>query len=229
MIHTVETVEPEAQATNVPIANPLRDVGNGNSAGWDPSVRVALSSEAPGKHTPFDAYYSCFHIAHPFVLPKRFLLDQAITDPGSMKFLLMAINYIGSLYMPETRSDELGEVAYAAACASLPNTPHSVQGLLIMSLAAFGNTTFTYHSGWLHRANTMAQEVGMHIKAFAATAPDPVAAESYRRTYWGLYWLNVCNNVFDNRQLCNLPGDVDLPCEEWEYESGVGLLSYSSF
>lgn len=146
-----------------------------------------------------------------------------------MRFLLMAINYIGSLYVPETRSDELGDAAYAAACAPLPITPQSVQGLLIMSLAAFGNTAFTYCNGWLHRANTMARELGMHSKAFTAAAPDPVVAESYRRTYWGLYWLNVCRNVFDNRKLCGLPGDIDLPCEEWEYESGVGLLSYPSY
>ncbi|KAK8008649.1 hypothetical protein PG991_011200 [Apiospora marii] len=240
VIPTVESAELETQATNVPIANPIRDVEDGISVGWDPSVHVTLNSGTPAKHTPFDAYYSCFHVAHPFVLPKRSLLDQAITDPCSMHFLLMAINYIGSLYMPETRSDELGEAAYAAACAPLPITPQSVQGLLIMSLAAFGNTTFTYYSGWLHRANTIAQELGMHNKAFAAAAPDPVVAESYRRTYWGLYWLHVCRDVFDNRQLCDLPGDVDLPCDEWgnippptslvqyDIHSALGTAEFSS-
>ncbi|KAK8072408.1 hypothetical protein PG996_005756 [Apiospora saccharicola] len=218
----IETVEPEAQAPSVPAANPIRGVEDGDPEGWDLSARITPSSGASRKHTPFDAYYQCFHIAHPFILPKRFLLDQAIADPCSMHFLLMAINYIGSLYMPETRSDELGDAAYAAACAPLPITPQSVQGLLIMSLAAFGNTTSKYYSGWLHRANIMVQELEMHYKAFAATASVPVVAESYRRTYWGLYWLNSAMRP---------PGNVDLPCEEWEYESGniphpVSLAQY---
>ncbi|KAK8016346.1 hypothetical protein PG993_014535 [Apiospora rasikravindrae] len=216
-IPTRRSIEPEAQ---VPAVNPGCNVEDGNLMGWAPSTRITPGSEAPGKNTPLDTYYTCFHAAHPFILPKQFLMIQAITDPSSTHFLLMAINYIGSLYMPETRSDELGNAAYAAACASLPMTPQSVQGLLIMSLAAFGNASFTYYSGWLHRATAMAQELGMHKKAFATTAPDPVVAESYRRTYWGLYWLDVCHNLFETKVLCDIPGDVDLPCEEWEYESG---------
>ncbi|KAK8074849.1 hypothetical protein PG997_009512 [Apiospora hydei] len=216
-IPTIGRIEPEAQ---IPAVNPVCDVEDGKLVGWAPSTRITPGSEALGKTTPLDAYYTCFHAAHPFILPKRFLVDQAITDPSRMHFLLMAINYIGSLYMPETQSGELGNTAYAAACAPLPMTPQSVQGLLIMSFAAFGNTSFTYYKGWLHRANTMAQELGMHKKAFAAEAPDPVVAESYRRTYWGLYWLYVCYNLFETKVLCDIPGDVDLPCEEWEYESG---------
>ncbi|KAK8064902.1 importin-beta domain-containing protein [Apiospora phragmitis] len=212
----IETIGPEAR---VPRVNPTCNVEDGNLMSWAPSVCITPGSGAYGKHRPLDFYYSCFHVAHPFILPQRFLLKQGIADPSSMHFLLMAINYIGSLYSGY-RSDELRDAAYAAACALLPITPQSVQGLLIMSLAAFGNATFTYHSGWLHRANTMAQELGMHKKGFAAAAPDSVVAESYRRTYWGLYWLDVCRNIFETKSLCDLPGDVDLPCEEWEYESG---------
>ncbi|KAK6860117.1 importin-beta domain-containing protein [Apiospora arundinis] len=195
---------------------------NSNSLGWSLPARNAPGSGAPPENpTSLDAYYNCFHVAHPFILPKRYLMKEAMVNSGSTQFLLTVINYIGALYASEIRSDELRDAAYAAACAPLPITPQSVQGLLIMSLAALGNDALTYYGGWLNRANTMAQNLGMHKKLFAATTPDPVIAESYRRTYWGLYWLNVCrNNFFEKQCLGDLQGDVDLPCEEWEYESG---------
>ncbi|KAK6820594.1 hypothetical protein PG987_014994 [Apiospora arundinis] len=222
-----DTLEPKVHVTKTPPVNQMSTAADSNSLGWSLPARNAPGSGAPPETpTSLDAYYNCFHVAHPFILPKRYLMKEAMVNSGSTQFLLTVINYIGALYASEIRSDELRDAAYAAACAPLPITPQSVQGLLIMSLAALGNDALTYYGGWLNRANTMAQNLGMHKKLFAATTPDPVIAESYRRTYWGLYWLNVCrNNFFEKQCLGDLQGDVDLPCEEWEYESGVDLVN----
>lgn len=220
-IDAIDTINPEARLLEASAINPTSSSEEGNSVGWSLSARNTPGSGAPKTPGPLDAYYSCFHVAHPFILPRCVLLKQFVANPVSMDFLLIAINYIGSLYAPGAQSDELRNAAYAAACAPLPITPQSVQGLLVMSLAAFGNATLAYHSGWLHRANTIALELGMHRKAFAATTPDPVIAENYRRTYWGLYWLNICRSLIEKQDFGDLLGDVDLPCEEWEYESGV--------
>jgi hypothetical protein len=64
----------------------------------------------------------------------------------------------------------------------------------------------------------------MQHKAFADAEPDPVMAESHRRIFWALYIYDsfrateLCETTFG---LYDVPITTDIPCEEWEYESGV--------
>ncbi|KAK8103909.1 uncharacterized protein PG998_010942 [Apiospora kogelbergensis] len=116
-IDAIDTINPEARLLEASAINPTSSSEEGNSVGWSLSARNTPGSGAPKTPGPLDAYYSCFHVAHPFILPRCVLLKQFVANPVSMDFLLIAINYIGSLYAPGAQSDELRNAAYAAACA----------------------------------------------------------------------------------------------------------------
>ncbi|KAI0126510.1 hypothetical protein BJ170DRAFT_628962 [Xylariales sp. AK1849] len=175
------------------------------------------------ENSSLNAYFTYFHPSHSVLLPKRFFLKHAESYPTSMDFLLSVVKFMGSLYLSRVSSEELREAAFAAACGPLPMTPQSVQGLLILSIAALGEMKIEYQNGWMNRAISMALEIGMQHKVYADTTSDPVLAESYRRTYWGLFTQDCvrdardCMNATPLHELLN---GVDLPCEEWEYDTG---------
>ncbi|ORY55458.1 uncharacterized protein BCR38DRAFT_124402 [Pseudomassariella vexata] len=170
-----------------------------------------------------DAYYKYFQPNHPWLPPKRVFVQHVKSDPHSMDFLLAVMRFVGSLYLPHVLSDDLRDGAYASACGTLPMTPQTVQGLLILGVVAFGESKLEYHAGWTNRAVSTALDIGMQRKDFAEAASDPVIAESYRRTYWGLYFQDTLRRTRQRERgtpLCEIACSVDLPCEEWEFESG---------
>ncbi|KAH8205010.1 hypothetical protein TruAng_000893 [Truncatella angustata] len=204
------------------ISEPLYILDNDGAAG-----PRAMSSDASPSSTsdedPFvAAYYAYFHPAHSTMLPKHRFLEYLEHDPEPMQFLISAVKFVGSLYLPRVPAVALRQAAFSAACGPLPVTPQSVSGLLILSIAALGETEFGYQSGWTERAISMALEIGMQHKTFAGATSDPILAESHRRTYWGLYLLDSLRAGCEPGHKPLLPGpvgDVDLPCEEWEYDS----------
>lgn len=172
------------------------------------------------------SYYTYFHPSHSLFLPKHHFLKYLELNPEPMTFLLEAMRFVGSLYVAHPRTEELRDTAFSAACGPLPMTPQSVLGLLILSVAAVGEMKLDYQNGWTDRAISIALQIGMQHKAFADTTSDPVVAECYRRAYWGLYILDcmrIGRNPTDKISLDERHGDVDLPCEEWEYDAGVRI------
>ncbi|OHE93706.1 hypothetical protein CORC01_11023 [Colletotrichum orchidophilum] len=112
----------------------------------------------------------------------------------------------------------------------------TVQGLLVLSVAAFGEGRMDLSAGWMDAATQMALDLGMQDKAFADAASDPFMAESSRRTYWALYWQGNMRAMREDSPTFMLSGVVastELPCEEWEYQSGeipqpLSLKNYSA-
>ncbi|KAI1448692.1 hypothetical protein F5Y02DRAFT_278459 [Annulohypoxylon stygium] len=199
----------------------LHDLPSGWSVNSAPSTASSTKNE---KELLVDLFYNYFHPGHPCLPPKRFFYNHVEADPDSYHFLLSVINFCGSLYTDQIPSEDLREVAYSAACASLPFTVQSVQGLLILSIAAFGEMKFEHHTGWANRAATIAIELGMNQKTFADRTSDSVLAESYRRTWWCLTFQDSVRHLGDvgsTLSITDVDSDVDLPCEEWEYESGI--------
>ncbi|KAH9906513.1 hypothetical protein F4778DRAFT_654113 [Xylariomycetidae sp. FL2044] len=169
-------------------------------------------------------YYTYFHPNLPCLPPKKFFLLHMNSDPNPYQFLLSVIRFCGSLFADRIPSEDLREVAFSAACGQLPFTVQSVQGLVLLSVAAIGEHRSEFAVGWTNRAATMAMEIDLHRKSFADSAPDPVLAESYRRTWWIVSNLSAVQPVQTGGQIStpvfeNV--DVDLPCEEWEYDSGA--------
>ncbi len=77
----------------------------------------------------------------------------------------------------------------------------------------------------------MAIDLGMHRKAFADRASDPVWAESYRRTWWYIKFQGMIRRVNETEPVVetyDVESDVDIPySEEWEYQSGVGVQFFT--
>jgi hypothetical protein len=98
------------------------------------------------------------------------------------------MQYIGSLYASDTSSTEL----HAAAMSQLdmPNLPpngFTVQMLLMTAIATHSDAELERGRVILDRAIFLALEIKMNSRTFAAMERDPVLAESWRRTFWGLY------------------------------------------
>ncbi|KAH8682394.1 hypothetical protein BX600DRAFT_505993 [Xylariales sp. PMI_506] len=188
---------------------------------WHPEPK--RSPSVGEENVLLNAYFRNFHPTHPVVLPKRYFLDQIDSMPDSMHFLLAVMNFVGSLYLPNSSTEELRESAFVAACGPLPMTAQSVQGLLIMGIVAVGEMKFEYQNGWTNKAISIALEIGMQHKSFADNATSPILAECYRRVYWSLYFLDCARGIRDCKTVISLhdvASDVELPCEEWEYSSG---------
>ncbi|GKT43205.1 uncharacterized protein ColSpa_03386 [Colletotrichum spaethianum] len=178
----------------------------------------------------FDLYFTNFHDAHPWLLPKSQLLHRIRSDPEPFHFLASCIAYVGSLFSRAISSEELREKAFSLASGGLPMTCWTIQGLLVLSVAALGESRMDLSAGWMDTATQMALDLGMQEKAFADTESDPFMAESFRRTYWALYWHGNMRAMRENSPTFTLFGVVattELPCEEWEYQSGEIPPSFS--
>ncbi|KAI8626659.1 hypothetical protein F5Y19DRAFT_217424 [Xylariaceae sp. FL1651] len=190
--------------------------------GWTKSQKPNSTTNADG--TLISTFFDNFHLGHPVLPPKKYILKYIELDPNAYHFLLSVIEFCGSLYDKQQPSEDLREAAYSAACGPLPFTAQSVQGLHLLSIVAFGEIKFPYHISFADRALTMAVELGMHRKSFADGTLDPILAESYRRTWWYLKYQNLIRRVTEVEaavDITDIESDVDLPCsEEWEYQSG---------
>ncbi|TGO36565.1 hypothetical protein BHYA_0121g00260 [Botrytis hyacinthi] len=167
---------------------------------------------------------SFFHKAHPYIMPKPHFLSRLESDPDSLNDLMSVMQYIGSLYAPDFPSAELRAIAVNQLdLVSLPQTGFSVQTLLLLAIAVHAQDERQRARAILDRNICMALELGMNHRAFAEMERDPVLAESWRRTFWGLY---VLDGVFSGIArassfiLSAIETQVDLPCEDYEYESG---------
>ncbi|KAJ4312779.1 hypothetical protein N0V84_009756 [Fusarium piperis] len=171
----------------------------------------------------FDLYYVNFHPTHSWLPPKNTLSRLIEKIPDDFKFTMAMILYVGSMYADGVDNTSLRQEAYEMASGELPETVWSVQALLSMCIAAFGEQHDNYCGLWFDRARDLALRLGLQHKSFADAEEDPVLAESYRRTYWALYTQGSLRTVREHLghwQLYQTEATTELPCEEWEYESG---------
>ena len=221
-IEPARTFWPTSQMSNFHV--PIRFL-NDLPAGWSLSRKqLADTSSVSATITLLDTYYTNFYDSHPFTLPKHYMIAHISTAPNDVQFLISVFCYIGSLFEAGISSDELRDSAFNQACGPLPPTVYNVQGLLILALAAGGEGRKDLYNAWHDRAVQTALDLGMQHRSFADAEPDPVVGESHRRTYWALYlydcWRAVSRQLPSFR-LYNVPVTADIPCEEWEYQSGV--------
>ncbi|TDZ66089.1 hypothetical protein CTRI78_v003253 [Colletotrichum trifolii] len=206
--------------------------------GWSMRRDVQLSDPRAASPTAFlfDLYFANFHDTHPWLLPKPQLLSHVGADPQPFQFLASCIAFVGSLFSNAISSEELREKAFSLASGSLPMTPWTVQGLLVLSVAAFGENRTDLSGGWMDAATQMALDLGLHKRSFADAEPDAFVAESFRRTYWALYFhgnMRAMREDSASFTLFRVPATTGLPCEEWEYQSGdipeaLSLAQYDS-
>lgn len=122
------------------------------------------------------------------MLPRYYFFNRLENDPESLKHLRAVIQYIGSLYAPDILSAEHRELALGQL--DLPNLPvngFTVQTLLLTAIVLHCDDEMDRAREVLDRAIYLALELRMNSREFASLEPDPVLAESWRRTYWGLF------------------------------------------
>lgn len=98
------------------------------------------------------------------------------------------MQYIGSIFVPEISSPDFRDLAIGQLdSSSLPSNGFNVLALLLAAIATHSQDLLDQGRAFLDRAIYMALDLKMNSRMFANMEYDPVLAECWRRTYWGLY------------------------------------------
>lgn len=181
-----------------------------------------------------ELYFDNFWPPFPVVLPLSRLQTRRLEGSHGMTVLLSVLHWIGSMYAPWVLSDPYYEAAVKAVDPlTLAHTPFNVQALMMFALGQFHCNLKGEARKTLSVATTIALALGMNERAFAQaySGGDPVLAESWRRTYYMLCLVDQHFAVVTNTPfypLLSVPNNVDLPCDDEYYESGVRQMSTPS-
>lgn len=181
-----------------------------------------------------DSYYEYFHNSHPFVLPHQHLQTRLVTDPASLEYLLPVMEYLGAVYTSGANKDRFKILAQEKLNnTNLPATGFSIQALMLFSLALHCSDEYETAEIYLDKAIDIALSLNMQCEDFTWQHGeyDPVLAESWRRTWWTLYCIDAlfaAISHYSSHRLQIIAADMKLPCEDTEYESGVGVDSLIS-
>jgi hypothetical protein len=200
-------------------------------------VNQDLTTYDPNKHLPastsgfelrercIEAFFYHFHPAHPFLLPRTEFME--LRQKQNVDHVLAAMRYVGSAYVSSANTVALGleaeRIVYAVDC---PQDAYRVQAMLILTLGLDG---YTYQEKALQNlldAQDLALQLQMNKREFAFLNSNgsQIAEESWRRTWWELYLVDgMIAGVHQKSdfRMKDIPHDVQLPCEEKEYLSGV--------
>jgi hypothetical protein len=152
--------------------------------------------------------------------------------PG-IELLVLVMQYIGSLFAPKIASAPL-EVQVKTRIAEQQSytSGFEVQALILYSIAVYWNDETQRARELLDDAIRKALALGMNLKRFANenSRGDPVLAESWRRTWWQLYltdghFTSTDRAIIFATSQRNVTASVDLPCDEVDYNLGVGHAS----
>lgn len=176
-------------------------------------------------------YFKCFHRYHPCVLPLT-RLQEFFCSPSFHDQLLpvvTAVRYIGSIYARSSLVDQLRaqtESAIALARQNILHSPFLAQALLLYSISLFWSQEDNTSREQMDLALQTALDLGMHRRDFAVShAPnDPVLQECFRRIWWQIYIVDAAYAAIERLPTFmanSVISDVDLPCEEKEYENSV--------
>lgn len=174
-----------------------------------------------------DLFFENFWPSFPLVLPLHHLQQRRSEARHGIEELLLALQYIGSIYAPWTPSEPHLKIAsHALSSPFLAHTPFNVQALMLLAIAQYHSNLKQEGQVQLKMAINIALELRMNQRDFAQAygESDPVLEESWRRTY---YLLNVVDQhfaIFSNSPiytLANVPNLVDLPCDDEYYVSGL--------
>ena len=172
------------------------------------------------------AFYRYFHPSHPFLLPEESL--SAFAGQGPIDPLFSAMRWVGSFYTgrPSNKAALFDEAYRSINNPLTPRDGFLVQAMMLLVIGLDGTGQWSRGKELLNEAKELAVQIGLHTRSFAVLNGQgvPVVEESWRRTWWELYILDGMfagiHRVSDFT-LFDLSADVALPCEEWQYASGV--------
>lgn len=178
----------------------------------------------PLRERYLDSFYQNFHAAHPFVPPKEPLL--VLVQDNSLEPLLAAMRWVGSLYIEQDTSHSLFKDAFRLVDGNPLKDGFLVQARLLLVIGLDGNRQRKKVRKLMAEARDISVQIGMntHLFATANGRGMPILEESWRRTWWELYVVDaLMSGVHQTNSfaLYDVPTDVALPCEEYQYLTGV--------
>jgi hypothetical protein len=182
---------------------------------------------ANAKQRCSEAYFHFFNAAHPFLLPRDQLLQ--LLAKRAIPHLAAAMCYIGSFFIPDISTMRLAqEVERLISLPSTVKDGFTVQAMLLLVIGLDGSKEYKKAGEMLDQAQNLALKLGMNLRDFATIHRDdcPFLEESWRRTWWELYFVDgaiAAKMEIGSFRLYDVAADVCLPCEEDEYASGVSF------
>lgn len=179
------------------------------------------------------AFFTYFATAHPFLLPRQYLLD--LLRNKRLPHLELAVQYIGSCYLTQVSTQSLEDaLSHALLHQNLSRDGFMVQALLLYAIGLKSTDKCSMADEVLNQAIDIALAIGMNDREFSISngSGSRVMEESWRRTWWEVYVVDGFFAGVSNRTSFRLWGvlaDVPLPCEEAEYASGVSVVLPSRF
>jgi hypothetical protein len=174
-----------------------------------------------------DSFYRNFYAAHPFIPSKEVLL--VLAQGTSLEPLLAAIRWIGSLYIKQDTSASLFKDAYRLIDGNPLKDGFLVQARLLLIIGLDGNRQRKRAERLMVEARDISIQINLNTDRFATANGQgiPILEESWRRTWWELYVVDALMSGVhqtDTFALYNVPTDVALPCEEYQYFTGVSRV-----
>jgi Zn(2)-Cys(6) binuclear cluster domain-containing protein/transcription factor-like protein len=196
--------------------------------------RYNIIEAAETRNSLLELYYTCFHQAHPCVLPRKYFEDLLDEPEPGVAFLMQVMIFVGSLFCPKLPSAPFEEqIKMAIASGQQRDSPFVVQALVLYAIAVYWCDDRLRSRELLDVAIKMAVRLQMNKREFAPTNSNgnQVLAESFRRTWWLLYVTGAHIAAIDHASTFsvsqrNLSCTVDLPCEEDDYSSGVCKIAH---
>ncbi|KAM0241565.1 hypothetical protein ACHAPO_001251 [Fusarium lateritium] len=169
-----------------------------------------------------DLYYENFHPSHPFVLPRTALDARLAAGCPNVQLVVAAVQHIGSFY---TNNPTFG-IENSLLEQNDAVDGFAVQMTLLAALAKSMCAEQDLADELLLKAMHQASLISMDTKIFAdfVSESDPVLAESWRRTMWMMYVSDANFAVIRQDYALRVKEtgfDVDLPCEDKEYNEMV--------
>ncbi|KAH7065457.1 hypothetical protein B0J12DRAFT_36897 [Macrophomina phaseolina] len=170
------------------------------------------------------AFFTFFAAAHPFLLPRNYLLNLFRTR--RVPHLELAVQYIGSCYVPQASTVIVEDaLIHALFRQNQPRDGFMVQALLLYAIGLKSNDRTPKADEMMGHAIDIALAIGMNDREFSIRNGSGlrVMEESWRRTWWELYVVDGFFAGVSQRtsfRLRDVLTDVPLPCEEVEYTSG---------
>ncbi|KAF2021236.1 hypothetical protein BU24DRAFT_416892 [Aaosphaeria arxii CBS 175.79] len=164
-------------------------------------------------------FYENFHQGHPILVPRSLYQEQ-----NYPVVLRSVVDYVGSHYIPSGPSLHLRNKVDTSFANAVDRSPFTVQAWLIYSVALHSQGDRNGSKDAFSRSVEMALELGMNRKEFAASySSTAIQAESFRRTWWELYILDILMAVpFETMSVRSSVTCTEalLPCEEATYARG---------
>lgn len=124
-----------------------------------------------------DQYYAYFHAAHPFMVPRKAILNGMVQIPHHLR---SALAFVGAHYNPGFL--QTGTPFDPRILETAPNDHFKVQSWLLFALASFSRLECQVGSVALTQSIEMAKQIGLDKEAYCSLQP-PLIAESCRRTW----------------------------------------------